>query len=84
MVPGGQNGLEEDRECADQRKGSPPPLPSATEPNPDGEVHPHLDLYSPPVSAGRSGQEASGRRYSITVMGNLRTPFSRKRGVVLS
>jgi hypothetical protein len=47
MVPSQQKGLEEDRECADLRTGAPPPLSSATEPNPYGEVHPHLDLCFP-------------------------------------
>jgi hypothetical protein len=41
MMPAEQNSLEQDRECAAERA-SAPPLPSATEPNPYEEAHPHL------------------------------------------
>jgi hypothetical protein len=48
MMPGAQNGLEQDRECADERARSAPPLSSAPEPNPYGEAHPHLNSVCPP------------------------------------
>jgi hypothetical protein len=60
MMPGEQNGLEQDRECADERAASAPPLPSAIEPNPRREARAHLDLCSPPVPTERSDQNASG------------------------
>jgi hypothetical protein len=47
MVPSEQNSLEQDRECADERAASAPPLSSATKPNPYGEAHPHLDPMCP-------------------------------------
>lgn len=47
MMPGEQNSLEHDRERADERAASAPPLSSATEPNPCKQVHPHLDLICP-------------------------------------
>ena len=47
MMPGEQKSLEQDRERADERAGSAPPVPSALEPNPYGEGHPHLDLSAP-------------------------------------
>jgi hypothetical protein len=53
MMPGQQNSLKQDRKCADERAGSAPPLPSATEPNPCGEAHPHLDPV-PPASIRRA------------------------------
>lgn len=54
VMPGEQNSLEQDRECADERAPSAPPLSSATGPNLYGEAHPHLDSYvPPPVSAER-------------------------------
>jgi hypothetical protein len=46
MMPGEQNSLEKDRECADERAGS-APLSSATEPNPYGKAHPHFSLCAP-------------------------------------
>jgi hypothetical protein len=47
VMPGKQNRLKQDRECADERAASTPPLSSATEPNPYGEAHPHFDLSAP-------------------------------------
>jgi hypothetical protein len=51
IMPGEQNSLEQDRECAgecaDERAASAPALPSATSPNTYGEAHPHLDPVSP-------------------------------------
>jgi hypothetical protein len=47
MMPREQNSLEQDREYADERTASAPPLSSASEPNPYREAHPHLDLSTP-------------------------------------
>jgi hypothetical protein len=66
MMPGEEKSLEQDRECADERAGSAPPIPSAPRPNPCGEAHPHLDLSAPvfirptDLSAQRGDQNASG------------------------
>jgi hypothetical protein len=46
MMPGEQNSLQKDRECADERAGS-APLSSATEPNPYGKAHPHFEPMCP-------------------------------------
>lgn len=78
MMPGEQNSLEQDRECADERAPSGPPLSSASEPNPHGEAHPHLDLCAPPLYAERSESERvrATIRYSITLWRNCE-PLSR-------
>lgn len=58
MMPGEQNSLEQDRERADERAASAPPLPSALKPNAYREAHPHLDPVSPglyPPHAPRDG-----------------------------
>jgi hypothetical protein len=57
MMPAAQNGLQQDRKCADERAASVPLLSSATEPNPYGEAHPHFDpmcprLYPPNAAIG--------------------------------
>jgi hypothetical protein len=60
MMPGEQNGLKQDCKCADERAGSAPPLPSATEPSRYGEAHPHLDPVSPASIRRTRDQNASG------------------------
>jgi hypothetical protein len=60
LMPGEQNSLKQDRKCADERAGSAPPLPSAIEPNPYGEAHPHLDPVSPASIRRTRDQSASG------------------------
>src|ERR1700719_4040615 len=80
MMRGEQNSLEEDREGADERATSAPPLSSATEPNPHGEAHPHLDPMCPRLYPPNAGdQNASARRYSITLWRTCE-PLSRERG----
>jgi hypothetical protein len=59
MVPGEQNSLKQDCKCADERAGSALPLPSATEPNPYGEAHPHPDPVSPASIRRTRDQNAS-------------------------
>ena len=74
MVPGEQNSLEQDRKYADERAGSAPPLPSATEPNHYGE-DPHLDPVSPACIRRTCDQNASQQRYIITLLGTCEPPF---------
>ena len=87
-MPGEQNSLEQDRECAgecaDERAASVPALPGATEPNPYGEAHPHFDPVSP------AGIRRTRRSDRVRVMiyynarENLRTPFLKTRsGLIL-
>ncbi len=83
IMPGEQNSLEQDRECADERASSAPPLPSATGPNPYGKAHPHLDPMSP---AGIRLTRRSGRVRAMIYynVGELRTPFLETRsGLIL-